>query len=72
MWELRRLLRPDQEAYQTMSTEDKVRRTKVKHLEDLEEDLKEHGARVPKKVEVSLFRRCNTENIFLSIHKLVQ
>ena len=64
MWELRRLLRPDQEAYQTMSTEDKVRRTKVKDLEDLEEELKEHGARVPKKVDVSLSRRCTQKTFF--------
>lgn len=30
------------------------------------------GARAPKEAEISLVRRCNTENIFLSIHRLPQ
>ena len=48
MWELRKLLRPDLEAYQTVSAQDKVKRTVTK-VRDLNEELKEHGAKVPKK-----------------------
>lgn len=56
---LRRLLTPHLKTYHTMSAEDKVRR-KVMKVRDLDEKVKEHGHRGPKKVEVSLFIRCNT------------
>lgn len=66
MYERRRLPRPNLETQQSMKAEDKVRTTL--RVRQVGEELREHGARAPRRARASLFRRCKTYNIFLSLH----
>lgn len=68
---LRKLSSLNLEAHQTTRAEDKVRRTPRK-VREVVEDQKEHRTRAPKEAGIFFFRRCKTENMFPSIHKLSQ
>lgn len=59
MYERRRLPRPNLETQQTMKAEDKVRMT-LRRVRQVGEDLREHGARAPRRARASRFRRCKT------------